>query len=322
MSFSKDVKDEIIKKNMFKKEPFALLQGLFLSNGSLLIKNNKLFFLISNENEDIVSYVKVYLEKCFTGIETTMVKVIKNLKKKGYYELSIDSEELTNEILTKLGILQVIDGQIEISDVCDKTYMESTEKMTAFLIGMFLGEGTVSIPSEENGVKKYGYHFEFLLNSKDQADIIAEILSNFDIFPKQISRNEQFLVYLKNSEAICDVLSIFGATNSVSELMNQKIGRDLNNKSNRQGNCYSANLDKTFNASVKQLKAIETIQNTIGIENLPENLVETALARIANPYVSLNDLLKVLDNKITKGALAQRFNKIIEIAANLGDDNE
>lgn len=42
MSFSKTVKDEIIRKNLYKKEPLSILQGLFLSAGSLIISNGKL----------------------------------------------------------------------------------------------------------------------------------------------------------------------------------------------------------------------------------------------------------------------------------------
>ena len=69
------------------------------------------------------------------------------------------------------------------------------------------------------------------------------------------------------------------------------------------------------------MKAIEIIQNTIGIENLPEILSEAALARIANPEGSLKELLTALDNKISKGALAQRFDKIIKLAEELGDND-
>lgn len=322
MSFSKVVKDEIIKKNTFKKEQISLLQGLFLSAGSLVISNGKIYFIVSNENDQVIEYVKFILEKLFVGIKTTIIKVVKNFKQKERYELSVENEESNQEILKKLGILKITDGEIEISDTCDKLYMQSTEKMSAFLTGMFLGCGTISVPDDDSETRKYGYHFEFVLNSKNQADIISEIMSNLDIFPKQICRNEQYIVYLKNGDAICDTLSIFGASKTSLELMSQKVDRDMNNFTNRQTNCYLANIDKTMNAAVKQMMAIEIIQNTIGIENLPDNLAEAALARLSNPEASFKDLLNVLENKITKGALAQRFNKIIEIANSLGEDNE
>ena len=95
----------------------------------------------------------------------------------------------------------------------------------------------------------------------------------------------------------------------------------MNNLANRQSNCISANIDKTVNAALKQLRAIEIIQNTIGLENLPDNLNEVALLRLSNPEASLKDLLELLEVKISKGALAQRFNKIINMAEELGEDN-
>ena len=67
------------------------------------------------------------------------------------------------------------------------------------------------------------------------------------------------------------------------------------------------------------MKAIEIIQNTIGLESLPETLCETALLRLGIPEASLNDLLSLMETKISKGALAQRFDKIIKLANELGD---
>ena len=86
-------------------------------------------------------------------------------------------------------------------------------------------------------------------------------------------------------------------------------------------NCISANIDKAVNAALKQMKAIEIIQNTIGLENLPDTLSEAALARLANPDGSLKELLMAIDNKISKGALAQRFDKIIKLSEELGDND-
>ena len=184
---------------------------------------------------------------------------------------------------------------------------------------MFLGAGSVSVPKD--GLKKYGYHFEISVMSKNQADILAEIFAGVDIFPKIIERNEQYVLYLKNSETICDTLAMLGASKMVLELENSKVSRDVSNSTNRQINCMTANIGKTVNAAVKQLAAIETIQNTIGLENLSETLLEAALIRVANPESSLSELCSLLEKPVSKAALAQRFNKIIEIAEELGEKN-
>lgn len=322
MSISKIAKEEICKKNIFKNDAKSLLQGMFLTAGSLIISNGELSFVVSNENEDVINFVKSKLLALFGGVEIDVVKVVKNFKNKERFELSVVGE-YNQKILTELGIISKSEsGDIQINDVCDKSFMKNNNSMLAFLTGAFLGDGTVSVPAEINGKRKYGYHFEIDFTTKNQADIAAEIMSNFDIFPKIVERNEQYVLYLKNSDSICDVLGLFGASKVVLDVTNDRVSRDMNNMTNRQINCISANIDKAVNAGIKQLEAIETIRSTIGIENLPEPLAEAALSRLANPEGSLGDLLQTLEGKITKSALAQRFKKIIKIAEELGENND
>ena len=321
MSFSKSVKNEIIKKNIHKKETLALLQGLFLAAGSLIISNKKLSFILSNESEEVVVCAKQKLLELFEDADIQIVNIVKSFKTKERFELAVEGD-YNEKILKALGIIfQDADGNQEISDVCDKSYLQTTEKMLAFLTGLFLGSGSLSVPCETTEKRKYGYHFEIDMSSKTQADIVADIFSNFDIFPKIVERNEAYVIYLKNSDVICDTLGLFGASKTVLDLMNQRVSRDMNNATNRRINCISANIDKTVNASVKQLKAIETIQNTIGLENLPETLNEAALLRLGNPESSLKDLLSLMEHPVSKGALAQRFDKIIKLSEELGEND-
>ena len=331
MSFSKQVKDEIMKKNTFKNElelkPF--LQGIFMSAGSLIISNKHLLFIISNENEDVINFIRDKIELlCKTenfeldSSDLVICKVVKTFRQKGKFELSIGNKDINREILKLLGVIYTnSDGEMDFSEVLDKYYLKNEETMTAFLTGLFLGLGSISVPNEVDEKRKYGYHFEIVLNSKDKADMVCEVFSHFNIFPKQIERSEQFVVYLKNFDLICDTLSIFGANKIVLDLFNQRVSRDMNNATNRQINCFTANFDKSMTAAANQMIAIDIISKTIGIESLPETLAEAALVRLANPESSLKDLLAALDNKISKGALSQRFKKLIEIANELGEND-
>ena len=320
MSLSATIKQEIVKKNIYKLQEKSILQGLFIACGSLIVSNQGIRFSLSSEVEDVIDYIKSLLNNRYNSDEFEISKVVRAFKNKEKFELS--TKELNEHILKDLGILFVdSEGLTEISDIGDKAYLKNQEEMKAFLTGLFLGSGSLSVPCETEGKRTYGYHFELNMQTKLQADLVAEVFSNFDIFPKIVERGEEFIVYLKNSDLICDALSLFGASKTVLDLMNKKVDRDMNNLMNRQVNCISANLDKTVNASIKQIKAIEIIQNTIGLENLPEALCETALLRLGNPEASLNDLLSLMETKISKGALAQRFEKIIKLSNELGDKN-
>ena len=138
-----------------------------------------------------------------------------------------------------------------------------------------------------------------------------------DILTKKVERNDSFIVYVKESESISSILAILGAHKCLLEFENEKAGRQMRNLINRQANCISANIGKSINAALEQLNAIENIKNTIGLESLPETLEEVALARLSNPEGSLTDIANALPNKISKGAVSQRFKKLIEISNEL-----
>ena len=90
--------------------------------------------------------------------------------------------------------------------------------------------------------------------------------------------------------------------------------RQVRNNINRQNNCISANISKTVNASVRQMAAIQKIQETIGIKSLPANLQELCLVRLANPEESLINLTKLVTFPITKSGINHQFRKIVSIA--------
>ena len=92
--------------------------------------------------------------------------------------------------------------------------------------------------------------------------------------------------------------------------------KDVRNTINRRVNCDSANADKVVNAAQEQLEALRRIEREIGIENLPENLQEAALLRIANPEASLADLAMLSDPPVSKSGLSHRLRKLMEIANN------
>jgi len=159
---------------------------------------------------------------------------------------------------------------------------------------------------------------EWNVQSVEQVEYIRELLASFDVISRTVERNDSFVVYIKESETISYLLGLFGAHKAVLTLENERAGREMRNLVNRQANCIAANIDKSINAALKQLEAIETIRQTIGLESLPEPLLEVALARLANPEGSLNEIMDVLTNKVSKGAISQRFKKIMEIAKEVG----
>ena len=63
--------------------------------------------------------------------------------------------------------------------------------------------------------------------------------------------------------------------------------RDINNSVNRMQNCDMANMNKTVNASAKQVEDINIIEERIGLDNIDEKLRIVAEARLKYPEYPL-----------------------------------
>lgn len=83
-------------------------------------------------------------------------------------------------------------------------------------------------------------------------------------------------------------------------------------------NCLQKNLDKSLEASVKQIQAIRTIDSVIGLSELDETLRETAVARLADKELSLKELAERL--QVSKSCLNHRLRKLVKIAEELSED--
>ena len=323
MTFSQKVKGEIIESAKNSESKQSLLVGLVLSCGSLVFKNKQVTFCVASENQGVIDFAKKLILSEVPSASFSEETVRRNFKNKEKIELTVDADS-GSELLMTLGIITLDNtGNRQIELVPAEFLAISESDRVAILSGAFLGSGSVSVPSSieigemSSTNKSNGYHMEWVLSNNEFAGRLAEILSMFDILPKKVERNDNFVVYIKESESISNIIGLMGARVCLLELENDKATREMRNLINRQANCISANIDKSVNAALMQLDAIEVIQNTIGIESLPDSLQEVALARLANPEGSLLDIQSLLETKITKGAISQRFKKILEISKEL-----
>ena len=83
-------------------------------------------------------------------------------------------------------------------------------------------------------------------------------------------------------------------------------------------NCSVSNIDKTVTASVKQVRAITVIADTIGLQSLDKLLFDVAEARLADTNASMQELAERL--RISKSCINHRMRKIFELSESLGKD--
>ncbi len=320
MSFSQTVKHEMMTSLLKEHTSSALLCGIVLSSGSLVLGKRGMTFKISSESQEFIDFVKTLIEREYPSVVIELREEDIGFKQKVKLEMTIDPA-VGRQILTDLGIISFSkDSSFVISRVGQKHLVIELNGKIDFLKGMFLGGGSVSIPEHidvgniSKSQRSNGYHLEYDSQDKEQADLISDILAELDIISGQVRRGENFVVYIKEAESISSLLGVFKAYNSVLLLENERAGREMRNLVNRQANCISANIDKSIIAARIQLDAIEKISQNIGIDALPEPLKEVAIARLNNPEGSLADILEELPTKISKGALSQRFKKIIALS--------
>ncbi len=177
-----------------------------------------------------------------------------------------------------------------------------------FLRGCFLAGGSISDPDRS-------YHLEV---SFPEASLLADfqaVLHEFGIDAKDIVRKGHRLAYLKEGQEIVDFLNIAGAHTSLMQLENIRIMKDMRNQVNRIVNCETANLEKTVNASFRQMDGIRFLESHVGLDSLPDGLREIAQLRLDHTEVSLQELGEMLNPVLTKSGVNHRLRKLEQLAA-------
>lgn len=309
MSFSATTKNELARTEQERKCcQLAEIAGFIRMCGTIKLSGGgRVSVMLLTENPAVARHFK-RLIKGYFGTNASLVIAKTTILKKGhYYELTIDADMNSEQILRETGILMVREGCNYISDGIYSDLIKTKCCRKAYLRGVFLGAGTISDPEK-------AYHLEIVCNSEILANDVKKLINSFGLHSKSVIRKNSHVVYLKEAEQIIDFLNILGAHGQLLGFENVRIVKEMRNKTNRINNCDSANLDKTINASVRQVETIRLIDETRGIGSLPEKLRDAARLRLENPEASLIELAEMMDPPIGKSGINHRFKKLEEIA--------
>ena len=186
------------------------------------------------------------------------------------------------------------------------------ELIRSYLRGLFMISASINDP------KTSRYHLEFNLNNKNYAKFICTLLNKYNLNAKTLSRENKYMVYIKEAEKIGNFLRIINAPQAVLYYEDIRIYRDHKNMTNRLNNCEQANVDRIIDTANTQIKDINLIKETYGIDFLNEKEQIAAIYRLKYPDTSLTELSEIIsietNKKITKSGLYHRFHKIKEIA--------
>ena len=174
------------------------------------------------------------------------------------------------------------------------------------------------ISGSVNDPKTSRYHLEFLIQELDFANFLCNELNYFNLKAKVLRRKKGYMVYIKESEKISDLLKLLKAYEEVMYFEDIRIYREKVNMTNRLNNCEQANIEKSMKSAKKQIEDINFIKEKDSYDLLDEKLKLVAEYRVKYPESSLIELSEIIsvetNSKMSKSCLNHRLRKIKDLA--------
>lgn len=307
LTFSQQVKEEIVSNNYESKDRLrALLAAFIRINGAVSFKGKKSTLLLLTENAKIAKFIYSTLKEIYNADCAFEYKKKSNFSKTRVYQITVKS--MSDEILEDLEI-SFLEGKIS------KNIVRNDDTIAGYLAGAFLAAGSVNSPTSSN------YHLEIAVNSDNFAKWILHLFNrykNINITPKVTKRRDKYVIYFKKSDRIAEFLVLIGAVNSCMDFENIRIDRDFMNSANRLSNFDTANMKRTTETALKQLKEIQTIDEILGIKNIQNEKARLlARLRMENEYASMVELAEIMSEElgvvVSKSNINHLFRHLHEI---------
>lgn len=301
MSFSLSLKKEICQNRPFiYAHKQAVCLGLLLFGRSF----DERHITLDTESQPVS---RLYSELVYELVEirtsiTATEQILGNNRR--LYVVTVDAADDRRRILDYFSpVYQYFLG-------CRAEDAEENEFLRGVLCGAFLSCANLSDP-------RRSYHLELTLHGGTCAVAARGLLDRFGIAYRETERRGTRLLYTKSSEEIEDVLTLLGAGKSALEVMNVKVYKDMRNRVNRRTNCETANLDRTISAGTVSAAQIRLIEETVGIDALPENLRQIARLRLENPDMPLSELAQTVSPPVSRSGAHYRLQQIARFSLRL-----
>jgi DNA-binding protein WhiA len=312
MSFSSKLKEELSRQiSPARHCQIAEMAAIISLCGKIIISEDDRYTIkIHTENVAVARKYFTLLKKTFNISTDVSIRRNAYLNKNRTYTVTIREHEDAIRVLRATKLLDE-NGEVgENLNVVKNVVIQQSCCRRAFIRGAFLSSGSLSDP------EKF-YHYEIVCATEEKAEQLKSIIATFELDAKIVKRKRYFIVYIKEGSQIVDILNVMEAPVALMELENIRILKDMRNSVNRQVNCETANINKTVSAAVKQIEDIEYIRDTIGLDNLPDNLIEVARERLERPDATLKELGEALDPPVGKSGVNHRLRKLCDLAGRL-----
>ncbi len=309
MSFSSDVKKELALVKP-EKECCGLSEicGLYESMGSLsLLGRGKVNVQLTSESLAVCR--RAYTLLVQTLHLTPQIHYVTNTHFGGTRKCVLTLGPIQSPVLlSALHMMQKQpDGSYAYRSATPKLPITRLCCMKAYLRGMMLGAGTMTNP-------EHSYHLELTCRDSNMQATAAKCMQRAGLPIKLGKRRDHPYLYLKQSDQIVHFLTVIGAHQSVMQIEELRVKRQVMETINRAMNCDNANLQKQMDASQQQIAAISRLRDDGALTTLPPSLQEMAAIRLQYPEATLTELGQMLDPPIGKSGVNHRMRRLMSIA--------
>ncbi len=271
----------------------------------ILFSNGRVDLEITTENPKFARYIFNLFLKLFGKKGKLTTKPSKRFKKHNFYLLQY--EDVWDELKELKCIKKGTHGYY--SPVLAEIPDAKKALKRSFLKGIFLSSGSLSDPHKN-------YHLEIDSQNDAILETGKELLEGFGIHPGISERKYNKVLFLKDSEDISDVLGLIGANKALLEIEDIKIQKQIRSDINRQVNCDTANIHRSWQASEKQIGAINALINSDKFKGLEPKLKEAAKLRLEHPDMSIKELAQTATPPMSRSTLYRRLKEIVELTEN------
>lgn len=310
MSFASEVKSELSRVEPEKTCcQLAEISGFLRVAGKAVLSGKGRFGVTAETNDPAVARHYIKLIKTYFGANTELeIEGIERFSQTKRIQLPIGPEEGGEAILRETGLLMVKQGKNYLSDGIYEDLVKTKCCKKSYLRGIFLGSGTISDPAK-------GYHWEVVCDTQKLAEDLKKLIGTFvDLSASVAKRRNKYVVYIKNSAYISDVLTIMGAHSQTLVFESKKVDHQIRAAATRITNCDNANTDRAIDAAQSQVEAILHLKKTGKFEELTPKVREIAELRLENPDASLTELGQMFDPPLKKSGVNSRLKRVMELA--------
>lgn len=306
-SFATEVKNELARLNYEDSCcRTAELAALLRMGATITFGLRHTFGLNFTSKNAAVARKTLMLLKSEGGDIHTEITVSRSrqLNKNNNYTVKVIPSPNVAQLLQRLGFLH--DDSLNMDS--DMGLLRKSCCRIAYLRGAFQGGGSVNKPES-------AYHLELVTGSFGLGNLLYRLLKRMGFPVGFVDRKADYIVYLKEGDAVIDFLAMIKADKAVEAFEIARNVKEVRAQVNRLVNCETANLQKVVDAAGRQIAAIRLLKAQGLLEKLPKKIKKTAQLRLENPDITLTELAAMLG--VSKSGISHRLRKIQELAANI-----